>query len=135
MELNWVVMNWAGGPCFFFISDKPDLLSLPLKSAFPPSIDEPDDQHKKISQHDHEGARFHFFEDQGPGEKENDLDIEQQEDKGDEIKLDRERIDFVTQVRAAAFKGFIFGGVGPGRSQELVHENEDEAQQAKDGEG
>jgi hypothetical protein len=109
-----------------------DLFSFPLESALLPGVDKPDYQHKNIGRHDDEGARNHLPKNKGPGEKEDDLDIKKQENEGDQIELDRERVDVLPQVRAAALKGFVFGRVWPRRPQDPIHENQDKTQQTED---
>ena len=61
--------------------------------------------------------------DYGPGEKENQLDVEQHKKHGREIKPDRQAAFGERKGSASAFKGLVFGRVGPFRAEDRGQQN------------
>jgi hypothetical protein len=126
-----VVINWPAGGRFF-----PSVIfgfsSFPFECSLLPGIDEPDDKDDQVGHHNDQGGSRHLFENEGPGKKEDHLDVKKKEDERDQIKLDWKRVDPLLEIRAAAFEGLFLGQVTPGRSQKLVHEDQNQAEKPED---
>src|ERR1700679_2502709 len=88
------------------------MLSLPLERAFAPFIDEADGQHAEEGDYRPKAQSADTLEGDGPGKQEGDLEVEDDEQDGNEIIAHVEPAAGVVERVEAAFIGRQLLGVG-----------------------
>src|SRR5438552_19162050 len=81
----------------------------PVQNAFLPDIEESDEENSKVYQHFPQPEALQIAQNNGPRIDEDRLNIEQNEQHGDQIELYREALPGVAHRGHAAFVGREFG--------------------------
>src|SRR5579883_3528163 len=106
-------MNRTGGPAFGALG------LVPVEHALLPDVGEARQYDPDVHQHFDEAQPFELAENHRPRQQEHRLDIEQDENDGDQIKLHRETAVGVALRRYAAFIGGALDLAAPPPADQL----------------
>src|SRR5262245_53639959 len=81
---------------------------LPLQGAAAPDVGQAEDDDGEEDPHLHEAGRAEGSEDNGPGDQEHRLDVEEDEQDGDEVEMDAEALARAGADRDSALIGVEF---------------------------
>src|SRR4030095_5418615 len=103
----------ALGPALYAIpGGLPWFVSIPVEHSLFPDVEEADQHNADVDDHlpesEHAKLPQQFLVDHGPGNKENRLYVEEDEQHGDQVELDREPVLRVAGGRDAALIGLHF---------------------------
>ena len=91
---------------------------MPVERALLPEIKVTDQEDGDIEEHLHKAKPLQFTKNESPGVEEDGLDVEENEDHGDEVELDGEGFAGVAGGLHAAFVGLLLGAAGAAPADE-----------------
>src|SRR6476660_9444383 len=100
-------------------------LSVPLERTLAPDVDEPEREHRDEDHHLDEPEHAEAAEQQRPGIQEDHLDVEDDEEDGGEVELDREASPGGSARHVPALERLLLDGRRSPRSEQRRHREEE----------